>query len=644
MTQVIPARTSRVSSRPAGRRAATRNPYSPVMLVVSIMATIGVLAYAWFLLNPRNRGDLLPWSLVIVAEVILVFHALMAMWTILSGSRSPRDFDFHAAKRFLFDAERNHELGVTDQPDQWPLHLHGRPVSVDVLITVYGEPVEVIRRTVEATMQMRGAHGTWILDDGNSHEVAALADQLRCGYIRRLTNHGAKAGNINNALTVAKADYFVVLDADFVPEPYFLEETLPFMHDEHVAFVQTPQTYGNLHSSIIARGAGYMQSMFYRFIQPGRNQFNAAFCVGTNVLYRRAAVLDVGGIYTQSKSEDVWTSLMLHERGWKSVYIPETMATGDAPETIEAYSKQQLRWATGGFEILFTHNPLSPRRQLTLDQRLMYLVTATHYLTGIVPGLLLFVPALEVFFDLRPMDLEVGLLAWVLFYLGFYGLQVVLAFLTLGSFRWEVLLLAANSFPIYLKAFRNAFVGVDQKWTVTGATGKKDSAFNYIIPQVLVFVFMLVTTIVSTWRDITLQQANVATFWAGANTLVLAAFIIVAFGEDRGTGRDTAPVDDDPVDDFERTGAVPVIDRKQIMHASDRVFALAGGDSADTDRGVPVLQWAPRPAGRSPQGLAGGLPRRRAAQIADHDVAETDDQGWWFETAPAHDHGEDDYR
>ena len=131
-----------------------------------------------------------------------------------------------------------------------------------------------------------------------------------------------------------------------------------------------------------------MQAVFYRFIQPGRNRFNAAFSVGTNVIFRRAAIDDIGGIYSDSKSEDVWTSLMLHENGWRTVYIPTELAVGDTPETVEAYTKQQLRWATGGFEIMLTHNPLSLKRRLTIDQRLQYLVTATHYLTGIAPLLL----------------------------------------------------------------------------------------------------------------------------------------------------------------------------------------------------------------------------------------------------------------
>jgi cellulose synthase (UDP-forming) len=315
-----------------------------------------------------------------------------------------------------------------------------------------------------------------------------------------------------------------------VPKPSFLVETVPFFVDPTVAFVQTPQAYGNL-NNLISRGAGYMQTVFYKFVQAGRNHFNAAFCVGTNVIYRRAAIDDVGGIYTDSKSEDVWTSLMLHERGWRTIYIPQTLAVGDAPETIEAYTKQQLRWATGGFEIMLTHNPLSPRRRLSMDQRLMYLVTATHYLTGIAPGLLLLVPPLEIFFDLRPVNLDISITTWLIYYAGFYLMQILLAFYTLGSFRWEVLMLAAVSFPIYLQALFNAFVGKEQKWHVTGSKSRPESPFNFIIPQVLTFVFLALTSVVAIWRDIDNSQLTLATGWNVTNTAILAVFMIVALRE-----------------------------------------------------------------------------------------------------------------
>ncbi|MGP9694774.1 glycosyltransferase family 2 protein [Brachybacterium sp. AOP25-B2-12] len=518
---------------PISRREAARVQYSPVMILLTIVATAGCLGYGFFLLQHSHRGDFLPWALVIASEAILVFHALIAMWTVLAGTRDVRDHEYWRARDELYPIARISSLGLQGAPTRWPLQIDGRSIDVDILITVYGEPLEVIRRTALAALAVRGRHEVWILDDGHSDEVRDFAAASGCRYVRRRTSNGAKAGNVNYALTLAKSEFFVILDADFVPLPGLLEETLPFFANDTVAFVQTPQTYGNLHN-FISRGAGYMQAMFYRFIQPGRNPFNAAFCVGTNVVFRRKAIDDVGGMVTDSKSEDVWTSLKLHERGWRSVFLATTLAIGDAPDTIVAYSKQQLRWATGGFEILFQANPLGLRRRLNLDQRLMYFITATHYFTGIVPGLLLLVPALEIFFDLRPVSMDVGWETWVLFYGGFYVLQIVLAFFTLGSFRWEVLMLAACSFPIYAKALLNVVMGRDQAWSVTGAT-KRVSPFTVMGPQVCVLVFLLCTTAVGVWRDSMLGQISIATVWCGLNSAILLTFVVVALGEIRAS-------------------------------------------------------------------------------------------------------------
>lgn len=549
------------------RREATRNRHSPAVLALTILATIGVVAYTIFLLQIDNRGDLLPWLLVIGAELILVFLGLMSMWTMLAGYNKQPPYAFHEAQRRLYNPRLNEELGIADDPTAWPMFLNRRQVDVDVFITVYGEDLHVIRQTVSAALAMHGRHETYVLDDGDSDEVRDLAAELGAGYIRRLGSSGAKAGNVNHALSITHGEYFLILDADFVAKPEMLEETLPGMADDTIAFVQTPQVYGNLHTTI-ARGAAYMQSMFYRYIQPGRNEFNAAFCVGTNVLFRRKAVKEIGGMYTGSKSEDVWTSLLLHERGWKSLFLPQTLAIGEAPETIEAYSKQQLRWATGGFEILLTHNPFSPRRRLTLDQRLMYFVTATHYLSGIATGVLLFVPALEIFFDLRPIAVAVGPLEWALYYSGFYILQILLSALILGTFRPEVLLLSAASFPIYIKAFRNALYGIDVKWSVTGTTGGRASAFNFIMPQVLTFVFLLVTSAVGIWRDLLMSTLNIATFWSVVNTFVLGLFVFTAWREDRLRSRPQASRALHPAASLEALPATtPVLDRDALVAA-----------------------------------------------------------------------------
>lgn len=503
---------------------------SPSLILLVLIATIGILAYTGFLLNPDSRGDWLPYLMVITAESVLIAQALFSMWTILSAAHDPRDFAFHQAHGALFRARDITRDGHGNAPEKWGMHLGNAPVSVDVFITTYGEDLRTIRRTVTAAMAMTGSHLTWILDDGRSDEVRTLAAELGARYLRRLSIGGAKAGNINHALAVTNSEFFVVLDADFVPHSDFLVETVPFFADDKVAFVQTPQTYGNLHN-VISRGAGYMQSVFYRFIQPGRNRFNAAFCVGTNVIFRRTAVDDIGGLYTDSKSEDVWTSLMLHERGWRTVYIPLVLAVGDAPDTIEAYTKQQLRWATGGFEILVRHNLFSRRSKLTLDQRLQYVVTASFYLTGIAPLLLLLVPPLEIYFDLRPVHLSTTVATWLLYYAGFYLMQIVLAFYTMGSFRWETLMLATASFPIYAKALVNVLVDREQKWTATGDKNRAQSPFNVMIPQILFFTFLFLTSIVAISRDVDNGMLTLATAWNVTNTLILGGFVATAARE-----------------------------------------------------------------------------------------------------------------
>ncbi|WP_309135161.1 cellulose synthase catalytic subunit [Cellulomonas sp.] len=505
---------------------------SPSLMLLVLLAAAGVVVYAAFLLNPANRGDWLPYTMVILAETVLVAHALLAMWTVLSSGHNPRGFAFHHAQERLYDVAEILREGTEDEPHRWQMYLEDRPVTVDVFITTYGEDLETIRRTVTAAVALHGRHDTYVLDDGRSDAVRDLAAELGARYVRRLSSGGAKAGNINHALSLTRSEYFVVLDADFVPLPQFLHETVPFFASSDVAFVQTPQTYGN-YDTIISRGAGYMQAVFYRYVQPGRNRFNAAFCVGTNVIYRRAAIDSVGGIYTDSKSEDVWTSLMLHEKGWRTVYIPTTLAIGDTPETVEAYTKQQLRWATGGFEIMLTHNPFSRKRNLTTDQRIQYAVTATHYLTGIAPLLLLLVPPLEIYFDLSPMNLTITWTTWLLYYAGFYVMQVVLAFYTLGSFRWEVLLLASVSFPIYVRALVNAVLRREQAWHVTGRKGAYRSPFAFMQPQVLFFQFLLVTTVVAAWKAADSGQLTLALAWNATNTLILGGFVVTAWREGR---------------------------------------------------------------------------------------------------------------
>jgi len=513
---------------------------SPSLMLLVLVAALGVVLYATFLYNPSYRGDLLPFILVILAETYIMSQALLNLWTILSSSTSPRNFQYHRTQDELLTGyyQKYLDIDTTSNKTQnlikQPLQINNSVVEVDVFVTVYGEPINVIEKTVTAARDILGKHNTYILDDGKSSEVKNLAKKLKVTYIERDGSEGAKAGNINNALLQTKGKYFVIFDADFIPSDMFLYETLPFFQDEAMSFVQTPQHYSNT-NNLISRGAGYMQKVFYSLIMPGKNRFNAAFCVGTNVVFRRSAIESIGGMYQASKSEDIWTSLKLHEFGYKSVYIPEILAVGQTPDTIKSYSKQQLRWATGGFEILTRHNLLF-NKKLTFDQRLQYFGTVSYYLQGAAVFLLLLLPPLHIFFNLSPVNLDIGFLQWAFYYSALYVMQIFVAFATMGGFKFQTLMLSTASFPIYLKALFNGIRGKDQAWEATGSI-ENDSPFNYVQPQLIVFVLLLSTSLVGIWKVNYTSEISVAIAWNVLNTIIFGSFIAVAFREQLDIGK-----------------------------------------------------------------------------------------------------------
>ncbi len=497
-------------------------------------STIGAIAYMVFLFQPAYRGDMLPYLMVIVAESFLIVHGLISFWTILGGRSDPRNFEFHSAQDQLFDANSKAtsklipEMPTAVKRDR-QLYIEKSPVTVDIFIPVFGEPVAEVRETALAAKNVFGRHQTYLLDDGASEDMRRMARRIRVGYIRRPTHEDAKAGNINFALSRTTGDLFVILDADFVADTMFLYETVPFFADDLMAFVQTPQYYKN-NDTFVADAAGYMQHVFYSLVQMGKNKFNAAFSVGTNVVFRRSAVEHIGGMYAKSKSEDIWTSLMLHEKGYRSAYINKVLAIGKTPETIKAYSKQQLRWATGSFEIFLHRNPLMNKR-LTTDQRIQYFGTTAFYFNGFAIAILMFLPALQIYFNLTPIALNLPFYQWALLYSGFYLTQIILSMYTMGGFKLRTLMLAAVSFPIYIKAFFNALLRRDEAWHATNRKDNYDSPFNYIRSQAYIFVFLLLTLGVGIWKSIYTQEFSVSIAWSALNAFIFGVFMIVALHE-----------------------------------------------------------------------------------------------------------------
>ena len=282
------------------------------------------------------------------------------------------------------------------------------PARVDVFVPTYNEPLDVLEATLTGCVGISYPHVTYVLDDGRRPEVAALAERLGCRYLTRGDNQHAKAGNINAALGRTDGEFIVVLDADMVPQPDYLDKTLGYFVDEKVALVQLPQEFYNLDSvqhvsSMRDSGAWHEQQLFYRVIQPGKNRWNAAFWCGSPSVVRRAALESIGGVATESLTEDLLTTIRLHRRGWRTVYHDEVLAIGIAPQTLEAFSVQRRRWAQGTMQVLRSRdNPLLGRG-LTLPQRLNYFASMVTYFDALQKLVYILVPSVILVSGMLPL-------------------------------------------------------------------------------------------------------------------------------------------------------------------------------------------------------------------------------------------------
>ncbi|GGG61181.1 cellulose synthase [Kocuria dechangensis] len=200
----------------------------------------------------------------------------------------------------------------------WRLKRRGEPgppppgATVDVFVTTYDEPVDLVMRTALAAQAIRHPHSTWILDDGARPELEALAGEHGLGYLTRGEDwddrpRHAKAGNLNNALMLTQGEFLLILDADQVPAPEILDRTLGWFNDRKVALVQTPQWFVNVpaHDPL-----GSQAPLFYGPIQQGKDGWNAAFFCGSNAVLRREALMQLGlSGYVREVERDVKESL-----------------------------------------------------------------------------------------------------------------------------------------------------------------------------------------------------------------------------------------------------------------------------------------------------------------------------------------------
>lgn len=286
--------------------------------------------------------------------------------------------------------------------------------TIDVYLPSCGEEREIIKNTLIHAKKLEWKNiNFYVLDDSKDPEhnkwLEDLSKSLEFNYISR-ENKGElkKAGNIRNAFKQTHGEFFLILDADFTPRHDMLLEMIPYMRDEKVAIVQTPQFFEiKEDDTSIQKGAAYVQELFYRLIQVNRQKWNGSICVGTCALYRRSALAHRGGTAPIEFSEDVHTGFGAICDGYKLKYIPLNLSKGVCPDQSVAYIVQQYRWATGSFSLFlkkdFWKAPIGVMTKMTyLSGMLYYITTGVGVFITPLPGIimLLFFPERIVYFNL----------------------------------------------------------------------------------------------------------------------------------------------------------------------------------------------------------------------------------------------------
>jgi cellulose synthase (UDP-forming) len=409
-----------------------------------------------------------------------------------------------------------------------PAPIPGR--AVDVFITTYNEPIELLRETMVCAVSIRYPHRTFILDDGKRPELAELSQELGCEYVSRPDHADAKAGNLNHALQRTTGEFILVLDADHVPAPDIIDQLIGFFEDADIAVVQTAQDFYNLDSfqhltNWNSKYAWQQQELFFNVIQPGKDRYNAAFYCGSPALLRREALIQVGGFATGTITEDMHTGMRLQKKRWRVLYHNRTLARGLAPQTFVGFAIQWQRWGHGAMQVLRRENPLFGRG-LGLGQRLCYFGSFYFYWMGYQKLAYILTPIFCLITGIFPLVTQPEI--FLLYFGPYFLLNTVASALFQGGLR--NFLMSEEFNLLKLKVLMRSVAGLLTKgnFKVTPKSQAGGAGFSDVVLHVLLALAIVVAMCFGLKRLFILPVGY--EFWAYAVNLFWAAFYLFLLG------------------------------------------------------------------------------------------------------------------
>ena len=419
--------------------------------------------------------------------------------------------------------------------------------SVMACVTSFNENPEMVKRTLITVKSALSSYGDlYLLDDSTDYNISMSLKKFcvnnDINYVHRTNRRGYKAGAINNAIFTYghKYDLISIFDSDQRPVPDFFVRTFHYFNDKKIAFVQVPQSYTEMKTPI-AQGAAAQQIPFLHVVMRGRNK-SSAFSLGSGTIYRIDALLEVGGLKDDTVTEDIATSVMLHDRGYESIYADFFgIWYGEPPQDALSYVKQQGRWSLGGFQLL----PTLLRSNLKFGQFNDYLSGYLYWLKS-GPVMLMMLIAPIVFLLFRIAFLSVNLYLYIIIYYPVLLITVITFIYTMrNTDKYSIKSFYMHqcveilAFPYIFVSFINSVSGKKKPFNVT-PKGEGRSYAKIAIPNIIILLleFLAIFAGILWYYGTSNHLLKIAIMlnmvWAAYFTIFLVGSILMAVKSNTG--------------------------------------------------------------------------------------------------------------
>jgi cellulose synthase/poly-beta-1,6-N-acetylglucosamine synthase-like glycosyltransferase len=316
--------------------------------------------------------------------LIVYLFALVALFTYGMNCYLLMIFHrLHHPKALRQHAEIKNNFYRNTAPENWP--------RVTIQLPIFNE-LYVIERLIKSICNLdypKDLFEIQVLDDSTDETVdiaQRVVDQMQAlgfdiVYNHRKDRRGYKAGALKEGMKTATGELVAIFDADFVPKPNFLKESIPYFANPNVGMVQTRWGHINSDYSLLTRAQSIGIDGHFGVEQAARawSGFFLNFN-GTAGLWRTRTIEDAGGWQADTLTEDLDLSYRAQLKGWRLIFAPEVNCPAEIPVTINAFKSQQHRWAKGSIQTAKKNVGKLFRAEVPLLVKIQAFLHLTHYM------------------------------------------------------------------------------------------------------------------------------------------------------------------------------------------------------------------------------------------------------------------------